>query len=259
MTTHYEIKRYFKRKGQVSIFILVGIVVVAGIFILFYLLGGPRLVSPVQGTPDDFVKQCVRDSVEEVVEKIYVNGGEVEPSFSVKYLGEDYNYLCHTGDNYVKCYNIHPHLEQEIEQEIEEATRDSVQDCFGLLREDLDSRGFFVDEGPMIYSIDLLPGSIDINLERDISVTKGGSAQSYNNFNLRINDPLYELVKISKTIVTSESRFCAFERNGFMIFYPEYDIKMTNYDNNKIYSVKERVSEKEFKFAVRTCAVPAGF
>jgi hypothetical protein len=246
------------KKGQITIFVVVGIVIVVGILVLFYLMKGAELLDSVQTTPENFIQSCVEDSVEDSMIKIFKNGGEIESSFNVMYNGEPYNYLCHTGDNYVRCYNLHPMLELQIEKEIKDDTVEAVGRCFEVLREDFENRGFDVEEEETVYSIDLLPGSVDVNLEKDIVVSRGSSSQSYSDFDLRIVSPLYELVKITKTILTSESRFCAFERNGFMIFYPEYDIKMINYDNNKIYRVIDRNSGNEFKFAVRACAVPAG-
>lgn len=246
------------KKAQVTLFVIVAIVIVSGILIFFYLDRGPIVVDSISGTPDSFIESCSRDTVQESIEKVYRNGGEINTSFGVMYQGELYNYLCYNGDNYLRCYNLHPLLEKQIEERIRVDTLDSVEDCFEFLKGDFENKGFSVEMGETVYALDLIPGSVDITLSKDLLITRGSSVQTYSNFDSRIVSPLYELVKISKTIVTSESRFCAFERNGYMIFYPDYDIKLINYDNNKIYRVIDRLSGIEFKFAVRSCAVPAG-
>ena len=49
-----------------------------------------------------------------------------------------------------------------------EDTRSDVQECFDSMRDDFESKGFDVSGGATEYSIDLLPGSVEINLEKRI-------------------------------------------------------------------------------------------
>ncbi len=245
-------------RGQITIYVIVGIVIVVGIVISLYLVGGPRLLGSTRSSPDIFIQSCAREVVQDSLEKIYRNGGETEISFGMKFNNIEYNYLCHNWDYYLACYNLHPLLEKQIENEIREDTRDIIQGCFDELIEDLEDKGFKVVVGATSYSVDLLPGSVDIKLKRDLKITKSDSSQTYSEFDLRIIDPIYRLVKTTERIVNSESSTCRFDRNEYMLFYPDYDIDVINYENNKIYIIRDRLSGKEFKFAVRTCAIPLG-
>lgn len=251
------LKRLDKR-GQVTIFIIVGIVIVVGILILFYLFRGPSILSPQITPPRDFIQNCMDESVRDSLDRVYRNGGEADISFGVKYQGEDYNYLCYNAEDYLSCYNLHPLLEDQIESEIEDATKDDLQECFDKLRADLEAKRFEVSGGATSYSIDLLPGSVEINIEKEVIISGRNSTQSFNEFNFRVVDPIYDLVKVARRIVNDEATNCRFDRSEYMLFYPDYEIVMASYDNNKFYTITDRTSGKEFKFAVRTCAIPAG-
>ena len=246
------------KKGQVTIFIIVGVVIVAGIIGAIYFMGGVSVESPSGLGPKVFIDKCVRDAVEESVEKMLKNGGEREVSLGIMYHGDEYNYLCYQADDISSCSNSHPMLEEQIESEIYLDTSDSITDCFDSMREDFESRGFDITGENTIYSVDLLPGNIEINLEKKFNVSKGETTQSFENFNTKIPSPIYDLVRITREIVNSETRYCYFESNGYMFLYPEYNIKTTEYRESRIYQVIERESGVEFRFAVRGCVQSPG-
>lgn len=247
-----------KRSGQVTVFIIVGIVIVAGIFAMIYFMGGIDDNTPGNLGPKVFVDKCVRDVVEESIEKMLFNGGEVVPSQTIWYQGDEWNYLCYQADFYQGCYNIHPMLEMQIEKEIVADTRAQVQECFDLVRDDFESRGFDVNEGATTYLVDLLPGYVAISLRKKIDISKEGASQSFENFDSRVVSPIYDLVRVARDVVNSESQFCNFEYNGYMLLYPQYDIRRIDYSDSKIYRLIDRRSGAEFKFAVRSCAFAPG-
>jgi hypothetical protein len=246
------------KKGQVTIFVIVGVVIVVGIIGIVILMGGFDVDSPVDLGPKAFIGKCVRDVVEESVGKVLIGGGEVVPSQSLMYQGSEWNYLCYQADYYLTCYNLHPMLEISIEEEIRLDTLDDVQNCFDRMAIDFEDAGFDVSGGAADYSIDLLPGNVDINLRKGIEIVKGESVQSFEDFGSSIISPIYDLVRVAREIVNSEAQYCHFEYNGYMLLYPEYSIRRIDYDGSKIYRVIDRRSGAEFRFAVRSCAFAPG-
>jgi hypothetical protein len=150
-------------------------------------------------------------------------------------------------------------LELQIEKEIEKDTSVDVQSCFNAMEEDFEGRGVDVDiSGSKDYSVDLLPGFVRVNLEKNIEVSGEGGALSFGDFGFEVQSPIYDLVRIAREIVNSESQFCYFEYNGYMLLYPEYDIRRIDYMDSKMYRVIDRWTGDEFKFAVRSCAFAPG-
>ena len=247
-----------KKRGQVTIFIIIAILIVAGILVAMWLLGRSDVDAPGEMSPTEFVQSCARGVVEDSVEKILANGGEVVPTQSIMYQGEAYNYLCYQGDYYFGCYNIHPMLEEQVEAEIDRDTRDEVLRCFGRLEEDYISKGYNFDGGNGSYSLDLLPGEVRLNLKMDVEISRDGTAQSFRDFDTRVSSPIYDLVRVAREIVNSESQFCHFEYNGYMLLYPKFNIQRWDYVDSKLYRVIDRATGDEFKFAVRSCAYPPG-
>jgi len=246
------------KRGQLTIFIIVAILIVVGIVAAFWLMGRSDIEAPADLNPKQFIQKCVRDAVEDSVEKMLENGGQRVPSQAISYQGHEWNYLCYQADFYQSCYNLHPMLEFLIENEIKEDMKGAVQECFDSMREDFESKGFDVSGGATTYSIDLLPGNVEINLEKKIDVVRGDSSQSFEDFDTQIMSPIYELVRIAREVVNSESQFCHFEYNGYMLLYPDYDIRRIDYSDSKIYRLIDRRTGAEFKFAVRSCAFAPG-
>ena len=246
------------KKAQVTIFIIIAILIVIGILGAIYFMNRTEIEPGVDLNPKQYIQKCVRDAVEDSVEKMLENGGQRLPSQAISYQGEEWNYLCYQGDYYLSCYNLHPMLEYLIENEIKEDTKVAVLECFNSMKEDFEEKGFDVSGGSTNYSINLLPGQVEINLNKKINLVRGESSQSFENFDTKILSPIYELVRIAREIVNSESQYCNFEYNGYMLLYPDYDIRRIDYSDSKIYRLIDRQTGAEFKFAVRSCAFAPG-
>ncbi len=247
------------RRGQVSIFIVVGIVVVVAILgTIFFSERKAGVIRHTSLNPRDVVESCVRNVVKVSIKKMLKNGGEIFPSQAISYNGDEWNYLCFQTDFYQGCYNTHPMLESQIAQQIAQDTSVGVQTCFNSMKEDFQRRGFEVNGGGTSYSITLLPGYVEVHLRKNIKISGEGGTQSFDDFGIRVQSPLYRLVQIARIIVNSESQFCNFEYNGYMLLYPEYNIRRIDYDGSKMYELTDRKTGDEFKFAVRSCAFAPG-
>lgn len=251
----FEIK---KNQGQVTIFIILGVLIVLAIVIALLFQGKQGTQKPTDLGPTGYVQDCVKDSLEPIIQTILDNGGRIDPQHYINYREEKYNYLCFQADYYIGCYNTHPMLEMIVEREILEDSRDEVQTCFNNMKEDLEEKGYTISGGATNYSIDIVPGELKAIVTKEITVSRDGSSMTYEDFSTSINSPLYDLIRVSREIVNSETQFCNFEYNGFMLLYPKYDIKRIDYSDNKLYKVIDRETGDEFRFAVRSCVFPPG-
>ncbi len=179
------------KRGQVTIFIIVGVVIVGAILLLIFLMNrGGDTLKPSNLGPRDFVAACVRDVAEDSIQKMLDNGGEILASQAISYKGEEWNYLCYQADFYQGCYNIHPMLEMQIEREMERDMSVAVQSCFNSMREDFEDRGYDVTGGSTEHSIDLLPGYVDVYLKKDIEISSPSGVQKFGDFGIEVVSPL---------------------------------------------------------------------
>jgi hypothetical protein len=246
------------KKGQVTIFIVLAIIIVAGVIVAFFLFGGIDGDSSNSENPKTFIENCMKEKVEESIDSVMRGGGVVDPFLYQMRNDKLYNYLCYQDSYYTTCVNQFPMLISVAEKEIKEDTLQELGDCFEELRLDLESQGFDVSLGVSSYNISLATGIVGVIIERDLSIVKGGDSQRFSDFSLEILSPIYDLIVIAREIVNQESQFCHFEYSGFMAIYPKYDLKKTDYDNSKLYRLIDRRSGKQFKFAVRSCVLPPG-
>jgi len=249
--------KFPQKKGQLTIFIILAIIIVFAIVLFFILRSNIRTEIPQTDNPSEFIRDCAKDAVEEILPKILAGAGQINPAFNLSYNGKDYNYLCYASDSYQGCYNLYPILEQEIEENIYLSTKEDIQKCFNLMRQEFEDKGYiFLDTSSTDYSIDLVSGSINIILQKEMTLSRDGSSQKFKNFNAKIYSSLYNLVQITRNIVNDESRYCTYDYTQYMLLYPNYEIIRVGFNTNKIYWITNRQTGEVFKFAIRTCPFP---
>lgn len=248
-----------EKRGQVTIFIILGVLIVV-LITLFVILKNPSGTANVETEAGikETLQSCVSDAVEKKITISLENGGRLNSEKGIMYQGKHYNYLCHIGNYYSPCYNLFPIMEEDLEKDIRNSTLDDVRDCFDGLKGELEDRGFSVDGGSTNYSIDILLGRVDLTIRKKIQVTRDGASNYYENFDTSFISSSHELIRVVRDIVGSESTFCTFEYMGYMNLEPRLDIQRINYKESKLYWVKDRVSNQEIKFAIRTCVSPPG-
>ena len=116
-----------KKKGQVTLFIIIAIVIV-GILLSFFLWIGPTYFSE-KAKGLEF-EGCVEDVVESSIEDLGKNAGFTNPEFTYLYNGESFSYLCYTDEYYKTCILQKVFLDSHFENELEKSIRAGVDNCY---------------------------------------------------------------------------------------------------------------------------------
>src|SRR3990172_4021932 len=111
------------KKGQITVFIIVGIILVSSV-ILFFIFRSD-LISQIPGgkgtSTNAFLSSCLEDDARASVNSILKNGGYVESPFYASFKfdkeTEKISYLCYNQDDYLPCVNQQPALLSRIEDE----------------------------------------------------------------------------------------------------------------------------------------------
>lgn len=249
-----------QKRGQVAIFIFVGLLVLLLIVLFFFLFArDTRVATPPSVSPRDFIDRCILDSVNPSIDLVLDYGGLIGPRMFIQRNNHEYNYHCFTDSYYSKCYNYYPMLRRITEQEIKKDSVARIEECFDFLVEDYELRDFDVESGELFYNVEIIPGSVRLTIRKPIKVSREDSASSFEVFNQKISSDLYELIVIARNIVSQEATHCYFENVGFMNLYPEYNITRIDYLESKIYEVENRRTKEVLRFATRSCAFAPGF
>lgn len=253
-------KKKGDKKGQVTIFIIVAIViVVAGLLIYFVY---PKIKAGAgfdSKNPSAFIQTCLEDEIKNNVKIISSQGGSLNPEFFYLYDNSKIEYLCYTNQDYLPCVMQQPMLKQHIESEIKNSVGNQAKVCFNELKANYVKQG----ENPNLVEgatdVELLPGKIVITFNNVLTLTKAGS-ERYENFKVVLNNNLYELVGIANSILEWEVVYGDADTSSYMNYYPDLKVeKKKQEDGTKVYMLTERDTENKFQFASRSMAWPSGY
>ena len=252
------------KRGQTTLFIVVAVIIVAIIGILIFFMN--KNADDIPGSSGNaenaygFLSSCIEDSLKETIKTISEQGGYVEPHLYRALEGENISYLCYTQNYYVTCVNQEPVLIQHLKSEIKENIKDDVEECMFNLKLDYERKGYDVNLDYNDFEVSIVPGKTVLDIDATMSYSKGDENEVRSKFDMIVPTKFYDLAIVVQEILAQEARFCNFEQQGYMLLYNEYDIDRFRLgDATIIYTVKHRKSGEEFKFAVRSCAIPPGF
>ncbi|MFH1290617.1 MAG: hypothetical protein ABIH92_04365 [Nanoarchaeota archaeon] len=252
-------------KGQVTIWIILGIFLVAAM-ILFFMLGDkPEInVPPEEDLVFDmqgYLDICTQDSVEEVVDLVLLQGGFVDPVNYVDFNDGKVEYICENIGFYDPCIQQHPMLLQEIKEEIRKNVVTKVGRCFSDFEKEVRDRGGRIDSSIALpeVAINLGEDRLWVNIKKEVVISLGDETRQFKEFDFDLRSPVYNLAMIAMEIAAQEAEYCYFEYVGYHVLYPRYEIKpYFMSDPTVIYTIIDTKSEKSMNIAIRSCAIPAG-
>ncbi len=242
-----------KNRGQVTIFIIVSILVISSV-LLFFLWVEPTYISERAGIKG--FEGCIEDVLDDGIGELEGRGGFVDSDFTYAYNGEDFTYLCYTGEYYRTCTVQAPLLKRTFNDNLEILIRDDVEACYGASLESLKGQGYEVEEGDVEYDVDIEPGIVRMKINAPTTV--GGN--QFTKFSAKTNAPTYEMLMIATSILQFESKYGDTDTSAMMLYYPDYYIeKVKRGEGTSVYTLEHKILGNKFKFASRSLVFPAGY
>jgi len=251
-----------RKRGQIAIFVIVGILMVAAFAFIFFINRKPTITRGQDlDNPESYIDNCVKDRAQDVLDEMLPRAGFIDANDTILYNGFDVTYLCKNVNYYRPCINQYPRYVFSLEREFERQLGDDVVQCFAALEQELTIKNYVVDGGDISLEVNFKPDIVELKIFRDFSISKEGFTRNFDLFDAYVAHPVHDLAFIVNEIVAQEARWCYFSNDGFMVLYPDFEIiKDYAYDGaTKIYIVKDKESNKAMTFAIRGCAIPAGF
>ncbi len=252
------------RKGQVTIFIIIALVIVSIIALFFILRSGivPDIGGKTEKSPNTFLSSCLEDKVKEGVNLILIQGGYIENPLNIYFKFEEeaspvkISYLCYNQNDFTSCVNQEPMLIRHLEEEIHNYISSDVESCFNKFASSLEEQGYVIDPSYRKFAVELTEGKINIGIDAEITSTKSGETSKQEEFKVIVLSKLYDLAIVALEIVNKEAMTGEFNPAD-MFNYPDVDInKHLTRDSSMIYRVQHRQSKEEFRFAVRGQVIP---
>ena len=248
-----------QKKGQVTIFIIIAVLIIAIIAVFYFLRPSSTTTSEFDAeNPGRFIQTCLEDKIERTIESVSLQGGSMMPENFISYQGEKIEYLCYTTEYYKTCVVQEPMLERHIESEITKEITSEVTNCFNELKSNYESRGYNVNLQQGQTKVDLLPKRIVTSFTHVLTTAKT-ETERHDAFKVVVNNNLYELVSIANSIIDFESEFGDADPGFYMSIYPDLKVeKLNQQDGSTIYILTDRNNGKTFQFASRSVAWPPG-
>jgi len=255
------------KKGQVTIFVIIAIILV-GSFVLFFLFKKgyvPKIGGSAEINLDSYLSSCVENKLNEAVDILLSQGGYIknplhkEFKFANEITPTNISYLCYNQNYYFPCINQEPLLIQHLKKDIKNYVSDDVENCFDELILSLERQNYEVDSSYDGFEVNLLSKKVRLDIDGKITLSKTDQTSKKENFALTSSTRLYDLALLAHEIVNQEAEYCNFNDLGYMLVYPEIEIdKFRTSDSTIIYTLKHKDTSEEFRFAVRGCVIPPG-
>lgn len=252
------------KKGQVTIFVIIGVVLVVAAIVIFMFWPQIRTSFAISSdNPEIFLKNCLEDEVNENLEIISLQGGSLSPQHYFIYDGNKVEYLCYQEENYIPCVVQRPLLKNHIENEISNSIQNTGGKCLDSLKENLEKRGYSVTLNKQEFETEILPGKVVISTNSSISAKKDESNYNYgseNKLNVILDNNLYELSTIAISIISSEVEYGDSETTNYMNYYRDLKVeKKEQSEGTRVYILTDTEREEQFMFASRSVVFPPGY
>jgi len=255
------------KSGQVTIFIIIAILIVAAVLIFLFVLNSktPSTTEKPSENAGSFLDSCLKETLKESIEVIGNHGGTADPLFGKKFVFEDVGatelmYLCYTQNYYEQCSNQQPMLISHVKEEIGDYIEDEINYCWSELGKSFEKEGYVVEAQRIRgYEVELGYNDVKVVIDGVISLTKSGETTREEKFTATLPSKFYEVTRVAQEITSQEATYCSFNHLGYMLTYPEFKIIRTlTSDSVKIYDVEHRETGEKFRFAIRGCVIPPG-
>ena len=245
------------KKGQVSIFIILGILIVVVLLILFSRDAGFDTIFAKQ-SPYQEIEGCAQTAIQEGLDILMLQGGVIESENYFMYEGKKIDYVCYSENEYENCIMQKPILTNTIRDELEEYSTPKIKSCLNSVKSSLESRGYSVVMRDPEIVIDLVPDNVLVDMNLGLRIEKTG-VESFDHIRTGIKSKIYNFALITSSISQWETRYGDSETLNYMLYYPSLKVeKKKQSEGTTIYILTDRDTDEKFYFASRSIAVPAG-
>lgn len=246
----------FARKGQVTLFVILAVIIVAVIAVIFIF---PEVnVFSSELNPSSYLRTCIEPEIENVKSVLSEQGGYYNPTNYALYKGIKFQYLCYTSEYYTPCTVQQPLLLKHIENEIKNYIGPRAKQCYEDLKDQYEKKGYEIKGGSSSINVSIIPENIIIDFSAPLTISREDT-QTFQKFSVSLNSNWYDLIMTSFNIIQYESIFGDSETNLYIAYYPNLIVEKTRRDDGStIYQLSDATTGDKFAFATRSLVWPQG-
>lgn len=246
-----------EKKGQITVFVIIGIVIVALIVLLYSFRSQIPVPFAQANLQDEMqsaraqIQECLKNSAMEPIEKIGLQGGYLStPPGSYRLFNDSaVSYLCYNQVGKNTCTNRMLTIEN-MQNELSNAIEEAVPECLEI---DISNSIEFTPPDDYKVTTEIQPSKVIITLNYAVTLVdpKTGDELSEDKFVSALNAPLGDLYNVAMDIVDSEASAGRFDVLSYVLSkMSKYTIYPHKPYPDKIYQIKLREGSYMFQMAI---------
>ncbi len=189
------------KRGQLTIFIIAAILIVAGVVMFFVFRGD---VDKLENIPEEvnpiyiYIVSCLEETSDFAFKEIYQQGGyyEVPSEILFEYFTKDYPYYYINSENHI------PKIE-DVEREFGNYISDRIENCLDF--ETFENQGYDIQTDEISASFNIKEGYVDVELDFPLIISKGDFSTEISEFKVRVDSNLKGILDLSGIILEDYS------------------------------------------------------
>jgi len=244
------------KRGQVTLFIILGIVILVVIALIFGLrniigigIGTDKFLSLKMGPLIDDLNRCIQEKADDGIVLIGKQGGTLKPIKYRMYNGNKVNYLCYNIIGDERCSNRMVLL-TDMERELNDYLQFELANCVDTRA--LAKKLFYkVNVGKLRVDTRILRDNVVVDVKYPITISKGTATLTQEDFSQTINRPLGDLYNTVYDIIDSETTSGQFLQLPYMLAKRgSVEINIDKPYPDKVYILNKKNDNYIFQFAV---------
>ena len=246
------------KRGQLTIWIIVAILLVAIIFLLLFVYNPFKINftrDEIPQKPEVFISDCISDEVLETVDLLSRKGGYLEdPNIFVPYNNFKVGYLCYTNQPYTICSNQQPFLDKFIEQELKTEFKQTnlINSCLSSYKTTVEKLGYQINTcNNPDFNVTIENDRIIFPFKCNIEMSKEDKSFRYQEIKPEVKTKLSNFIGIANKIVEQEIKNGDFDLLLGQMYLTDIELGRTRAGNTKLYILHESNTENYFIFGIK--------
>ncbi len=248
---------FMQKRGQVSIFAIIGVVLVILVALFFFLrnefgffVSTNTFLDEKSKPIEDNLRKCVRDVTNSSLDSFSKQGGDFNPTSYLYYQSRNVKYYCTNIPNEKACLNVMPTF-SDLLNNLNKQIQNGINNC---IDKDLvkDGLGYELQVGKLTTKLDASGNNVVVTSKYDVKIKKGEFQNTIKPVVVNFDAPIEELYGVAVDVVNSEATEGYFEQLFYMLNKRgQYLIQLDKPYPDKIYKLQKRGSNFEFWFAIQ--------
>ncbi len=204
-----------QKRGQVSVFVIVGIVIILAMVLIFMLIRSAQEKAKETRNPRQYLQtqledikkianKCITDETSEALKDLYDGGGHLNPVRYSDYYGKKVTFLCYKVDETVPCYNM-MFTKNDINEELKPKLENGISSCMNSGLTAFRNQDYELETGEFSLDFVFEEEALLVTVNYPITLTRATVSEKEDTFKKEIITNFWKAAELASNILELES------------------------------------------------------